>query len=199
MSVDPFSSLSVLMSIILALGMTRVLAGVGEMLQARSRRRLYWVHAVWVANLFLYLVVAWWIFYRWRNQQPWTFFLFVFVLISPTILYLASLILFPRESALDESIDYKTHYYSNHRAFFILFALFTPVDIVDSLLKGVPHFLQLGPQYVVSTLLYFAGLDHTKGALSSVLRHLLFRPNRYHQLRHFPYACVSARARVTLS
>jgi len=67
---DPFSYLSVLISIILALGMTRVLAGVGEMLQARSRRRLYWVHAVWIANLFLYLVVAWWIFYRWRNQQP---------------------------------------------------------------------------------------------------------------------------------
>jgi len=43
---DPFSYLSVLISIILALGMTRVLAGVGEMLQARSRRRLYWVHAV---------------------------------------------------------------------------------------------------------------------------------------------------------
>ena len=83
---DPFSYLSVLISIILALGMTRVLAGVGEMLQARSRRRLYWVHAVWVVNLFLYLVVAWWIFYRWRNQQPWTFFLFIFVLISPTIL-----------------------------------------------------------------------------------------------------------------
>jgi len=52
---DPFSYLSVLISIILALGMTRVLAGVGEMLQARSRRRLYWVHAVWVVNLFLYL------------------------------------------------------------------------------------------------------------------------------------------------
>jgi hypothetical protein len=86
---DPFSYLSVLISIILALGMTRVLADVGEMLQARSRRRLYWVHAIWVVNLFLYLVVAWWIFYRWRNQQPWTFFLFIFVLISPTILYLA--------------------------------------------------------------------------------------------------------------
>src|SRR5438045_6190009 len=91
---DAFSYLSVLISIILALGMTRVLAGVGEMLQARSRRRLYWVHAVWVANLFLYLVVAWWIFYRWRNQQQWTFFLFIFVLISPTILYLASIVLF---------------------------------------------------------------------------------------------------------
>ena len=135
---DPFSYLSVLISIILALGMTQVLAGVGEMLQARSRRRLYWVHAVWVVNLFLYLVVAWWIFYRWRNQQPWTFFLFIFVLIASTILYLASIVLFPPESSLDDFVNYKTHYYSNHRLFFVLFALYSPVDFADTLLKG--HF-----------------------------------------------------------
>jgi hypothetical protein len=153
-----FEYLSVLISIILALGMTRVLAGVGEMLQARSRRQIYWVHAVWIVNLFLYLVIAWWIFYRWRDQQPWNFYLFLFVLISPTILYLASLLLFPREADVETIIDYKTHYYANHRAFFILFALFVPVDIVDSLLKGVPHFLSLGPIYFLSGVLYFAGL-----------------------------------------
>jgi hypothetical protein len=138
-----FEYLSVLISIILALGMTRVLGGVGEMLQARSHRRIDWVHAIWIINLFLYLVIAWWIFYRWRNQQRWTFYLFVFVLISPTLLYLASLLLFPRESDVDRPIDYKTHYYANHRAFFFLFGLFPPVDIVDSLLKGVPHFLPI--------------------------------------------------------
>ncbi len=71
-----FEYLSVLISIILALGMTRVLAGVGEMLQARSRHRIYWVHVMWIVNLFLYLVIAWWIFYRWRDQQPWNFYLF---------------------------------------------------------------------------------------------------------------------------
>jgi hypothetical protein len=139
---NAFDYLSVLISIILALGMTRVLGGVGEMLQARSHRRIYWVHAVWVVNLFLYLVIAWWIFYRWRDQQPWRFFLFVFVLISPTILYLASLLLFPREGDIDRAVDYKTHYYANHRAFF----------------KGVPHFLGLGPQYFISNALYLAGL-----------------------------------------
>ncbi|MEY2480747.1 MAG: hypothetical protein QOI04_1674 [Verrucomicrobiota bacterium] len=169
---DPFSYLSVLISIVLALGMTRVLAGVGEMLQARTRHRIYWVHIVWVVNLFLYLVVAWWIFYRWRNQQPWTFFLFIFVLISPTILYLASLILFPPESQLDEVIDYKTHYYANHRVFFILFALFTPIDIVDSLLKGIPHFLQLGPIYIISAMMYFTGM-----AIAALTRN-----ERYHQV-----------------
>jgi hypothetical protein len=166
-----FEYLSVLISIILALGMTRVLAGVGEMLQARSRRRVYWVHAIWIINVFLYLVVAWWIFYRWRNQQPWTFFLFIFVLISPTLLYLASLLLFPREGDVDSAVDYKTHYYANHRAFFILFALFAPVDIVDSLLKGVPHFLNLGLPYIVVNVLFLAGL----------VTAAITRNERYHQ------------------
>lgn len=153
-----FEYLSVLISIILALGMTRVLGGIGEMLQARSRHRIYWVHVLWIVNLFVYLVIAWWIFYRWRDQQPWNFYLFLFVLISPTILYLTSLLLFPRESDAKTVIDYKAHYYANHRAFFIIFALFVPVDIVDSLLKGLPHFLSLGPIYFVSGSVYFAGL-----------------------------------------
>jgi hypothetical protein len=166
-----FEYLSVLISIVLALGMTRVLAGVGEMLQARARCRVYWVHAVWIVNLFLYLVLAWWIFYRWRNQQPWTFFLFIFVLISPTILFLASLLLFPSERALDQFVDYKKHYFANHRAFFIIFALFTPVDVADSLLKGIPHFLQLGSQYYVSQSIYLAGL----------VTAAITRNERYHQ------------------
>jgi len=138
--------------------MTRVLGGVGDMLQARSRHRIYWVHVVWIVNLFLFLVIAWWIFYRWRDQQPWNFYLFLFVLISPTVLYLASLLLFPREGNVDTAIDYKAHYYANHRAFFILFALFIPVDILDSLLKGLPHFLSLGPIYFASGIFYFTGL-----------------------------------------
>jgi hypothetical protein len=168
---DPFSYLSVLISIVLALGMTRVLAGIGEMLQARSQRRIYWVQVVWSVNVFIYLVVAWWVFYRWRNQQPWTFLLFVFVLISPTILYLASLLLFPRESAVDASINYKTHFYANHRAFFIILLLYGPVDIVDTLLKGVPHFLELGPPYMISMALFLTGV--TIAAIT--------RSERYHQ------------------
>ncbi|MGZ5504010.1 MAG: hypothetical protein ACXWGY_05055, partial [Chthoniobacterales bacterium] len=147
---DPFSYLSVLISIVLALGMTRVVAGIGEMLQARQRRRIYWVHAVWVFNLFLFLVIAWWIFYRWRNVTEWTYYLFLFVLIAPTILYLAAVVLFPPEAAQESILDYRAHYYANHRSFFILFGLWVPVDVIDSLLKGTTHFAELGWPYLAS-------------------------------------------------
>jgi hypothetical protein len=152
---DPFSYLSVLIQIILALGMARLLTGLGDMLLARSRQKLYWVHMVWIANVFLYQVVAWWVFYRWRFEQHWPFWLFIFVLISPTILYVASVVLFPRD--LDSSTasrNYRSHFYDNHRTFFLLLATYAPVDVADSWLKGTAHLLDLGASYFISTGFY---------------------------------------------
>jgi hypothetical protein len=82
------------------------------------------------------------------------------------------MLLFPREGAADESVNYKMHFYANHRAFFIIFALFPPVDVVDTLLEGVPHFLEQGTKYIVSTALYLIGL--TIAAIT--------RNERYHQV-----------------
>jgi hypothetical protein len=73
-------------------------------------------------------------------------------------LYLASIVLFPPESSLDAFVNYKTHYYSNHRPFFVLFTLYWPVDFVDTLFKGLPHLVALGPLYFISSILFFAGL-----------------------------------------
>jgi hypothetical protein len=78
-------------------------------------------------------------------------------------LYLASIVLFPPESSLDDFVNYKTHYYSNHRVFFVLFAVFSPVDFVDTLLKGISH--------LVSSILFFAGL-----VIAAITRN-----ERYHQ------------------
>jgi hypothetical protein len=56
------------------------------------------------------------------------------------------------------STDYKVHYFANDRAFFILFSRFTPLDFANSLLKGIPNFVELGQEYFVSNSLFFAGL-----------------------------------------
>jgi hypothetical protein len=79
---NTFSYLSVLTSIILALGITRVLTGIGRLLQFRGYVYVYWVHLLWSLNVFLYLVLNWWILFRWTEQGQWTLFLFLFVLLS---------------------------------------------------------------------------------------------------------------------
>jgi len=36
-------------------------SGAAEMQQAAHGHRIYWVHVIWIVNLFVYLVIAWWI------------------------------------------------------------------------------------------------------------------------------------------
>jgi hypothetical protein len=99
---DPFSYLVVLTSIILGLGVTRLVGGLGHLMQTRRRKRPYWVHMLWMVNLLLAMAIVWWVAYRWRSNERWTFLLFIWLLLLPTILYLISSLLFPDQD--DEPI-----------------------------------------------------------------------------------------------
>jgi hypothetical protein len=46
-----FEFISVLPSIVVGLGLTRLLTGVGLALEFRRKLRFYWVQGVWVVNL----------------------------------------------------------------------------------------------------------------------------------------------------
>jgi hypothetical protein len=48
-----FAYLSVLTSIVLGLGIARLLTGLGRLIQARGRGRLYWVPVLWALDLLL--------------------------------------------------------------------------------------------------------------------------------------------------
>jgi hypothetical protein len=149
----PFAYLSVLTSIVLAAGITRLLTGVGKMLQARHKIELDWVHLVWILNVFLYMVLNWWILFRWQTQQEWNYFLFLFVLISPIVCFLLSVLLFPNR--IEECCDMRNYFSENRRSFFLLAATLTPIDLVDTMLKGLAHFYAQGPYYIFTILLVF--------------------------------------------
>jgi hypothetical protein len=46
--------ISPLTSIVIALGITRLFTGLGQVLQLRGTVRLYWVHLLWIVNVFLW-------------------------------------------------------------------------------------------------------------------------------------------------
>ncbi len=148
---DPFGYLSILTSIVLGLGITRVLTGCGALLQSRHHARLYWVHLLWVLNLFLYLVLNWWILFRWRTQSEWSYFIFLFLLLSPTVCFLLSILLFP--DPMEGGVDLKRHFYANRRGFFVLAAMLAPIDALDTMLKGWDHFVAQGPLYLLTLLI----------------------------------------------
>ena len=152
---DPFSYLVVLTSIVLGLAITRVIAGLGTIIQTRRRRRTYWVHSIWMINLMLTITIVWWVAYRWRVQQHWTFWLFLWLLLMPTLLYLISALMFPDTDEARLVTDWQMYYYENHRDIFMLYALVFPIDLFDTLLKGVAHFRAQGSVYFSTMVLWF--------------------------------------------
>ena len=152
---DPFSYLVVLTSIVLGLAITRVIAGLGNIIQTRRRKRTYWVHIVWMINLLLTITIVWWVAYRWRLEQHWTFFLFLWLLLTPTLLYLISALIYPDTDEAQMISDWDNYYYESHRDIFLLYALVFPIDLMDTLLKGAAHFRAQGPLYLGTMLLWF--------------------------------------------
>jgi hypothetical protein len=151
---DAFSYISAVPSIIIALGLTRLLVGAGKILESRNKVKNYWVHNLWVFNLFLYMVLNWWVLFRWENQELWSFPLLMFLLLIPTVTFLQSVILFTDH--FHEGSDLKKTFYSDSRWFFALAALLPPLDLLDTSLKGIPHLIAQGPIYIVTISLITA-------------------------------------------
>jgi len=70
---DAFNYVAVLVSIIVGLTATRVMSGLGEVIQAANRPRIYWVHVLWHITLLFNVMLGWWLLYRWRLTSDWTF------------------------------------------------------------------------------------------------------------------------------
>ena len=174
---DPFSYICVLTSIVAGLAVTRLVSGFGQLLQTRARTPPYWVHALWMVNVLLTMIITWWIQYRWRNVPHWTLFLFLWLLVAPLILYLVAALLFPTNQDDVVVTSWRQHYYANNQKIFALFGLTFAIDLVDTLLKGVTYFLSLRSALLWVDVDADRSLrhrrDHKIAAISRLLRCLL--------------------------
>jgi hypothetical protein len=152
--VDPFSYIIVLTSIVLGLGVTRLVGGLGQLMRRREQGRAYWVHMIWVVNLLLLTAIVWWTAYRWRIIERWTFPLFLWLLLAPTLLYLISSLLIPDHEERQSIVHWQAYFFDNHRRIFLLLALIFPLDLIDTVLKGADHFRAQGPLYLATMVLW---------------------------------------------
>ena len=79
-----FEFISVLLSIVVGLGLTRLLSGVGRALEMRRKLRFYWVQGVWILNLGLLFVSFWWAtLFGHADRETWLFPNFADSAVSP--------------------------------------------------------------------------------------------------------------------
>jgi hypothetical protein len=145
---DMFNYVMVLASVIIGLGIAHLLQGAGAIVQHPGREKVYWVHLLWVAAIFLRAIFWWWFEFRLSRTPEWTFTLYLFVLAYAVLIYLWCALLFPRDLAGYDG--FKDYFYSRRSWFFGLLLAGQAIDVADTLLKGLGHFRSLGPSYVIA-------------------------------------------------
>jgi hypothetical protein len=137
----------VLASVIVGLAVTHLLQGVAKLIQHPDRRKLYWVHLLWVAVMFLNALLVWWWEFQLASVHRWTFELYFFVISFSVILYLICAVLMP--DSLGDYDSYRAYYFSRRRWLLGLVLIFSIMDWVDSAVKGREHLASLGWLYLV--------------------------------------------------
>jgi hypothetical protein len=133
-----FEYLSVLVSIVIALGISEMTISWGRALQLRHRLSFSWLHLFWTLFIVFLMVQFWWGFWNFRHVEPWTLQALLSVLVEAVTLVLAALLLAPR-AVESGPLNLNELFFANSRLFFLLgAALIFQLGAVDALVAGKP-------------------------------------------------------------
>ena len=144
---DQFEYVMVLVSIIIGLGITHILVGIGGIIDRLSRKsdrlELSLAHAAWLGFCFAWLVMFWWWEYRFSTRvSDWTMGLYLFLVCYAVTLFLLQAVLVPR--TWDGVMSLKDYFLERRAWFYSLLGFVTILDMIDSYLKG-------GFQYILDS------------------------------------------------
>jgi hypothetical protein len=129
-----FEYLGVLLSVIMGLGVTHILAGLSKAIHHRKTFKHSWVHSMWALNILIYIISIWWGMFWWSTQLEWSFFEFLLLIIYTIVLFLAASLLFPWD--LSEDFDFEAHFFDIRPWFFSILAIAWCLDIPETILKS---------------------------------------------------------------
>jgi hypothetical protein len=118
--------------VIAGLGITLLARSVGEIVESRSRVKLYWVHSCWLFFILLAHVHSWFNMWKYHDVASWTVGEFLLLLSVPTILYLASHVSVPEipEDERERQYDMRKYYYERHRLLLALLGMSVLLNVV---------------------------------------------------------------------
>ena len=122
-----FEYVAVLTSIIIGLSIAHLLQGVARLIQHPGRAKIYWVHLLWVFNMFFTAVYWWWFEFQFSVVETWTLQLYLFVIFYAVMTYVLCALLFP--SDLGDYTGFEDYFLSRRRWFFGCMAASGLVDL----------------------------------------------------------------------
>lgn len=150
------------MSIVVGLGIARILSGFSALLEARREVGVDWVTVAWAINVLGYHLLFWWIVVNnWRFLSEWSFFQFGSLFLYGVLIFFCASIILPQR--VTAGMDLKARFESIRKPFFVLWLFVMGSELSDSLQKGTDYVIdELGAPYLalwtISVLLSVGGL-----------------------------------------
>ena len=168
-----FEFLMALYAIVAGLGVSLLVRSIGQIIEARDRVRLYWVHSCWIALIFVAHVVSWFALWRFLDHGPWTVMQSLLLLAVPILLYLIS------HLAVPELDDGRVHdlreYYYRHGQWMqgLLLAGLLSGSAAQIFIEGRPDFSGSGMVRTAMALVLLPGIASRRPLVHSVQAVLL--------------------------
>src|ERR1700756_741213 len=94
-TMDSFSYISVLLSIVLGLAITQVLQGFRGLILTRAKVKLYLPSLIWVGLVLLITIQGWWASFGMRTRANWTFVGLLVIILQAISVYMAAALVLP--------------------------------------------------------------------------------------------------------
>ncbi len=125
-----FEFIMVMVALILALALAQALRGLSEILTSRNR---YWPHTLWLVNMVLAIIQAWWADWDYNTVDEWRFTVYLLALTPPTMIFAGVYLLVPATRSAD--IDWRNQFYKVKQWFFgfsiiyVMLAFFVTIEV----------------------------------------------------------------------
>ena len=129
-----FEFIAALMSIIIGLGVTNLLAGAGRTFYRRRQNPIDGVHIVFTAATLLLLVLQWWVTFKWNTQVNWSFDEFLVLIVWTISLYMLTVFLYPPD--LSEEEEQRDRFHRNRTGYYSTFIAMCLLDIAQTAIRG---------------------------------------------------------------
>jgi hypothetical protein len=149
---DVYLHVRVIISIIVGLCITTLLAGLARFVQHPQREKPSLLHLGWVASILLWVIHFWWWELRLATIPRWSFEIYLFIILYATLYYLMCKLLFPDD--IREYSGYEQYFLSRRRWFFALLAATFVADYIDTAIKGSEYLHSFGIEYPLRLVVY---------------------------------------------
>lgn len=129
-----FEFISILMSIVIGLGVTNLLAGAARAFYRRRQTPMDEVNIVVTTATLLLLVLQWWVTFKWNTETHWSFDRFLALIVWTISMYLMTVFLYPPD--LSEQEEHEAGFERNRSGYYSSFILMCVLDIVQAGMHG---------------------------------------------------------------